>query len=254
MKLRLLIVALVAIGMAACNNKPENILPKDKFADVIYDIHKMDALLTDKKLFDDQMYSDSSASHYNYIWKKHGITFGEFEVSLNYYSRNAEEFLVIYDTVVNRFDREREKYQKLATNSNEEVDYTINLWSQKDHLAQPEDGPVSAIPFTIPTTTHGNYILSADIVVYPADSSNQGNTTISAYYADGSYETVTSDFHPKDGEWHTYKIQITTNKQKKLDHIKGAVLSFYSMNGEKFSKVKNIKLILDSGKKDEELE
>lgn len=254
MKLKLLIVAFVAISVVACNEKPENILPKETFTQVLYDIHMMDALLTDKKLFDEQIYNDSSASHYNSIWKKHNITYQQFETSIDYYVRNTEEFLVIYDTIVARMEREREKYHKLATNSSEEIDYNLNLWSQKDNWSQPEEGQTTAIPFTIPTTTHGTYILSADILVYPEDSSLHGKTSISAYYEDESYETVNSELHPKDGKWHSYSIKLVTNKQKKLNRITGAVLSYYTVNGEKHSKVRNIKLILQSGKQHDELE
>ena len=89
-----------------CNNKyPSNILQPDELENFLYDYHIAQAMGNDLNPDDSykrQLYID-------YVYRKHHVTHAEFDSTLVWYTRHAEELSIIYSNLNKRIDEEESK-------------------------------------------------------------------------------------------------------------------------------------------------
>jgi hypothetical protein len=93
------IISIVLYSCSANNEKPDNILEKQKLAEVLIDIHLIEARTTQARLP-----RDSSISYFTYlkdsIFKLHNIDSATYRQSMIYYSENIREIDLIYEIVL----------------------------------------------------------------------------------------------------------------------------------------------------------
>jgi len=116
MKKIYVIIILFSVIVLSCISEPnystpkgENIIPKDSFELLIYDVHLADAIITSKIMkTKDNKLADSLL--YVSVFKKHNYTREQFEQTLLYYVHNKMDTLnKIYDRVIDRFNQEKGK-------------------------------------------------------------------------------------------------------------------------------------------------
>lgn len=78
--------------------KPHNLIPKDKMAEVLYDI----TLLNATKSYSPKMIAESNIDYRDYVYKKHGIDSVQFAESNFWYSHHIDTYLAIYNQVEER--------------------------------------------------------------------------------------------------------------------------------------------------------
>ncbi len=94
----LLIIALFLFTQCD-NSDKKDIIEQDKFIDILVDIHIADAIISNKGFYDGNL-KDSTKSYYNYVLKKHNISRASFDKSMEYYSKDTESYLKLYDKVI----------------------------------------------------------------------------------------------------------------------------------------------------------
>jgi len=72
--------------VAACANEympqePENLIPEDKFIEMIVDIHIADAVLSNEQMHDVNL-ADTTKSYYNFVFNKHQVSRYDFNEQL----------------------------------------------------------------------------------------------------------------------------------------------------------------------------
>ncbi len=93
------ICLLVVFFFSSCHNKiPEDILSPSKMEEILYDYHIAQAMgqLSDSADYNTQLYSEA-------VFKKYDITEADFDKSMEYYSRHADELYKIYQKLNDRF-------------------------------------------------------------------------------------------------------------------------------------------------------
>jgi hypothetical protein len=83
--------------------KPENLLSKEKMADILYDI----TIINSIKGVSKKQIEDSYLRYDTYLYEKHKVDSIQFETSNNYYSANPTLYYEIYDKVKARLGKER---------------------------------------------------------------------------------------------------------------------------------------------------
>ncbi len=100
MKYNYILLIIALFFFTQCDNSDkEGIVEQDKFVDLLVDIHVADALMSNKGFYDGNL-KDSTKSYYNYVLKKHRVSRASFDKSMEYYSKDAESYLQIYDKVI----------------------------------------------------------------------------------------------------------------------------------------------------------
>lgn len=102
-----LLLLTILLGFISCKedavNKPDNLIPKDKMIDVIYDLSILDAIKY-------QMPTSGftyEISPSKYIYKKFQIDSAQFAQSNIYYASNYSEYKEMYDEVIKRIDSKK---------------------------------------------------------------------------------------------------------------------------------------------------
>lgn len=100
---RFAIGLLCLLTAAACQEinrpeKPDNLIPKDKMADILYDI----TLLNAAKSYSPKMIAESNIDYREYVYKKHGIDSLQLAKSSSWYSHRIDTYLAIYNQVEER--------------------------------------------------------------------------------------------------------------------------------------------------------
>lgn len=105
-----LVSAVFAFFAVGCEKeqKPGNILPEDKFIEVIKDMHLADAIISEKGYKESRL---DSGSYYNSVFKKHNISRREFDENLKYYANHPKQLSAMYEKVIVQLLKQQEKLE-----------------------------------------------------------------------------------------------------------------------------------------------
>ncbi len=221
-KLKLTAIAGLLITASCSSPKPE--IPMDRFAEIVYETHRADAIIQIAGLNDKKIKNDS-LSYYNDLFKKQGITREEFIKTIEWYVNNPEQYKELYKKVMNIVaQKEKEEEERIAKLQDTIAKDTNDIWNQRRDWRLPIDGERETIAFEIEDSLHGIYTLSADMIFYSDDKTVNPRITIMANYKDGSSEHQSTFGIKKDGKKYSYEVKIKTDEQKKLTKITGWVL------------------------------
>lgn len=139
------------IGLSACKKKmPNNVLSKGDMEEVLVDYHiakTMSEMLPYEEHYKQVLYMD-------YVFKKHGITENDFNVSLEWYSRHAEDFAKIYENVNKRLNSQKDdiNHQIASTeNGSQESEQgdSVNVWKKQKIYRLTKSTFTKKMSFTI---------------------------------------------------------------------------------------------------------
>jgi len=221
----------------------KSILSVDEFTQVLIDMHRADGIIRTADL-DKKLDIQDSTSLYNYVYIKHKINRYQFNATLKYYTENLDEYIKIYDIIIDSLTKEKTIAARVEETEKKEKKQAGNLWDQKMHWELPADGELSVIPFTINNLPTGTYLLSAKITLYPDDLSVSQRMTIGVLYEDGTMDINNNGIIPKNGQSGVVTVQITTDSKKKPKSILGRILDHSEGTGKKHASVSDIELKL----------
>ena len=119
----------------SCQNKNKDILPEEKLADVIADMHLADAILNRESTRFGQ--KDSLHSYYNTLYAQHNISRKQFYQTMQHYMKNPAEFDKIYSQVLNKLRDKQALYKPKSDslqNKKEEIKKVENKIIEKEKL------------------------------------------------------------------------------------------------------------------------
>jgi len=99
---------LLVVFVAACANEympqePENLIPEDKFIEMIVDIHIADAVLSNEQMHDVNL-ADTTKSYYNFVFNKHQVSRYDFNENMKYYTAQTARFEKMYASVIDKLE------------------------------------------------------------------------------------------------------------------------------------------------------
>jgi len=123
------------VGFSACKKKmPSDVLSKGDMEDVLVDYHIAKAM--SENLPVDERYKE--ALYMDYVYQKNGTTKDAFDHSLEWYSRNTDDFAKIYEKVIKRLASKREDIKtQIAEGGDDEQQQqsetgdVVNVWHKQ---------------------------------------------------------------------------------------------------------------------------
>ena len=108
------VILIFLISLVSCQDvkrmeKPENLIPKDKMADVLLEM----SLVQGAKSANRRSFEETGLQPEKYIWEHFGIDSLQFVESNNYYAENYDEYQDIYQEVQQRLEVLQAKYDTL---------------------------------------------------------------------------------------------------------------------------------------------
>lgn len=122
------LVLIVTVCFSACSSRPDYVLSNGDMEDVLYDIHKAHYL-------PEQMNESRSNGALQYalmlnVLKQHDVTQAEWDSSMVYYTRHADEMQDIYSNLMERLEYEA---SAMGASVAEGADST-DIWNADRHL------------------------------------------------------------------------------------------------------------------------
>ena len=239
---------LILAVVCACENRPENVMPKDKMEDVLYDYHLAQGMINDMNTTDRK---NNSQKYINSVFKKHGITQAEFDTSLVWYNKNTDKLHDIYKNLKKRFDDLNKELQLQNGNNDMMAMFTTggdtsDIWGSRKIIVLRDNVIQRRESFTIVSDTSfhkgDTYVLMCklNMIVENKNEHKECVTTgLNLTYKDGLKVGVTKQNH-NSGQ---IQITLTADNSGELSQITGFFYFTGNSNYRSIAVLDDIKLI-----------
>jgi hypothetical protein len=116
--------------VASCSEgeqKPEALLPADKMAVVLTDVHLIEGAKTGRKIMGDTLFIET---YYAKVFHKHNTNLEDFNLSFEYYAAHPKMMNLIYEQVIENLNK---------------MEIRVPAWEkQEDSLAVHQDTTINA--------------------------------------------------------------------------------------------------------------
>lgn len=146
MKNHWLLIIILSLLTSCGKQIPSNILKPEQMEEVLYDYHLTMGMYENQHAFENHQKNALK----QYVFKKHEITAAEFDSSMVWYTREADELCTIYANLEKRFKREHNHVESLLANRNEETSMTtsygdtIDIWRKRE-IYWMSNGPLNKL-------------------------------------------------------------------------------------------------------------
>lgn len=145
---RLIPVVLAVISMAGCNAVPEHVIPPEEMAMLLADIHIGESVVEINR--GDYREDSLKKALKQSIYIKHGVTAGQVDTSFVWYGHHIEEYIKVYDRVIEILDKD---VREIGTTT-DEVQITVagdsaDAWNGIRYYIMAHDAPSEYISFSI---------------------------------------------------------------------------------------------------------
>jgi len=108
-----ILILLIVFSLFSCKKQqtPDYVIPFNNMVDIIVEIHITDGLLTSSKVRRELIKLDTT-NYYDAILNKYNYKRQDFDTSLYYYTKNIEQYDLIYDEVLNRLSEIESKLEE----------------------------------------------------------------------------------------------------------------------------------------------
>ncbi len=256
---KLLLIVLVALGMASCKENTY-VLTHDQMVDVLVDMHLAEGMInaSNSQLRE----KETKLEVYNFVFDKHNITKARLDSSIRYYSVYAPEYYAIYEEVAERINQMESDVSKGLYQSSREFNFTeiegliqnidrrerdsivTELWRLPRSYVLPEDGAHSTIHFEFPNdTTHAFdfIVLKTDMTLSTEDKSVNPRTELAVQYTDGTEDKIEHVLYKTNAE-KKIRIRLAVDSTKVVNKIYGDILQHDECPEDKVAKVFQIRL------------
>lgn len=168
------------------HKKKVKLIPREKFVQVLTDIHLADGVAYSGNYLSTYHHIDS-LNYSQYVFEKNGVTKAQYDTTMAYYTAHADKFNKVYDEVIANLTRMEGDLEKEKREQQDSI-RSQNLWVGQSEYKLPEDGPRNKINFGIPVKDSGKYTISADIIMYKDDGSENPRLTAYFWYNDSTPE------------------------------------------------------------------
>lgn len=239
---------LLIILFISCEDRPKNVLSRSEMENVLYDYHMMQGIINQ---LPGEERTEKAQDYINAVFEKHGITEAQFDTSIIYYNRHAEDLHKIYKNLKERYNAANEEIQIVNGNNDMMAIYetggdTTNLWSSSSLYAFHHKSLLNKESFTIyaDSSFHKNDQLIMTLTpLFIRESRDDYDISLcvglSVMYTDGRHIGTTRTI-TNNG---TQQLTLKTDAEKEVKSITG----FFYYRGKKSTRnlciVDNISLI-----------
>ena len=192
MKYFFYISSLLLIFVSCKPSEPSDVLSPDDMADVLYDIHKAQAI---KEFAPHNVHADFVSLHAS-VLKKYDLTEDEWQTSYNYYCNNADKLYGVYKNVSDRMEADVVALGGKAEGIQDNDADTANVWRAESSQILIQQSPYNRYSFEIESDTtfqDGDRItLQYDVQTLFQDGMKDIVAHLDIYYSNDSVVSTTT--------------------------------------------------------------
>ena len=146
----------IALGvLSACGKKiPDDIIQPDAMQDLLYDYH-LASTMSSSLPYTESYQKDA---YFDYVFQKHHVTEAEFDSSMIWYTRHAEELATIYRNLQERLEREEKQMKEQVAKRDNQIDVsmsgdTVDVWQDRTLYWLSASSLTNKVVFDLKTDT-----------------------------------------------------------------------------------------------------
>ena len=146
----------IALGVLfACGKKiPDDIIQPDAMQDLLYDYH-LASTMSSSLPYTESYQKDA---YFDYVFQKHHVTEAEFDSSMVWYTRHAEELATIYRSLQERLEREEKQMKEQVAKRDNQIDVsmsgdTVDVWQDRTLYWLSASSLTNKVVFDLKTDT-----------------------------------------------------------------------------------------------------
>ena len=146
----------IAVGLlSACGKKiPDDIIQPDAMESLLYDYHLASTMSTSLPYNENY----KKEAYFDYVFKKHNVTEAEFDSSMVWYTRHAEELATIYKNLKERLEREEKQMKEQVAKRDNQIDVsmsgdTVDVWQDRTLYWLSASSLTNKVVFDLKTDT-----------------------------------------------------------------------------------------------------
>lgn len=146
----------IALGvLSACGKKiPDDIIQPDAMQDLLYDYH-LASTMSSSLPYTESYQKDA---YFDYVFQKHHVTEAEFDSSMVWYTRHAEELATIYRNLQERLEREEKQMKEQVAKRDNQIDVsmsgdTVDIWQDRTLYWLSASSLTNKVVFDLKTDT-----------------------------------------------------------------------------------------------------
>lgn len=199
-RLFFLLILFLAVMVVGCDVCPSSVLPPDKMADVLFDVHRAEAAISVTASY---IPAVEKQEYYNSVFSKWGITKEDFDRSLEWYSEHTDDMLAIYDTLRQRVDDLQGRVENYEFHPDDKptyldsIDY-FDLWMwQRTQTLENRGSKVIGVDSVRFEINDSNYFARGNDIIFDMDmralslDSSKFKTQLVFHYVDSVKDTLT---------------------------------------------------------------
>lgn len=224
------LLTFVATILVGCSSTPDKVLPQEKMAQLLADIHIGESMVeVDRtKFYNDSLKKTVKQS----ILVKHNVTPEELDSSFSWYGRNIEEYIAVYDRVIEILN---DDLTDIGAGLQEKVNVTqegdsTDIWQGLRHYAINNKSASQYITFAISKDQHSQ---NGDYYTWKIKLINNPSPIkwgIAADYSDGTTEYINAT--ASNEGWNN--IKLISDSTKTLNKVYGFIYATPSENQQLF--------------------
>ena len=146
----------IALGvLSACGKKiPDDIIQPDAMQDLLYDYH-LASTMSSSLPYTESYQKDA---YFDYVFQKHHVTEAEFDSSMVWYTRHAEELATIYRNLQERLEHEEKQMKEQVAKRDNQIDVsmsgdTVDVWQDRTLYWLSASSLTNKVVFDLKTDT-----------------------------------------------------------------------------------------------------
>ncbi len=155
MQRRIIISAITILCLVCgCNKVPRDVIAPEIMENLLIDIHKAEAYMENNySKFQTAANKDSVKAS---VYAKHNVSKADFDTSIIWYGANLEEFIEIYNKVIERLQQEDNELLALMNNQTDAYTGitrsgdTVNIWNISNHYIFEGNLNNNILTFSVP--------------------------------------------------------------------------------------------------------
>lgn len=202
---------LLTIIISACGSTPDNVIPQEKMALLLADVHKGESVIEyNRTTFNnDSMKKVMKQS----VYARHGVTSEQVDTSFVWYGHHVEEYIKVYDRVIEILEHDLDAANSMDSSNSLQLAIagdSVDTWQSARHYRFDRYSPARYISFAI--TPDDNWE-NGDNYLWQFKSIN-GRSAVSSFIGI-DYESGPSEFTTRtsgDDGWLRLRITVDSTR------------------------------------------
>lgn len=223
----IIIAAILGMMVMSCHRRPGFVIPPDKMAELMADIHTGEAVVESSSDFR----TDSTRQVLKQsILARHGVTTEQFDTSLYWYGQNIELFMEVNEKTMDILNHRIAEAQKIGNADAPRIARTldgdsVDLWADASMVRVSQNSPSSVITFSLTADRNWERGDAFTLNLKPVRFRSGLMASMAVEYSDGTAEYISRRISGDIDNNELKSITLYLDSAKTATNVYGALTS-----------------------------